>query len=286
MRTWPVAILLPPLLLLATGCSASGTSVDVRVIDASWRAGEYPEESFDTMQEAIEAVGKGDPTRPGSIPTLCRVTMKNPSELTRADALRAAWRLGVQLPVEAYRVDELNPDFNERVMRLDALLSGSEDVDAGLSAVELADWLGDYRFPPQKVELALSLSEAVTSRAIVHAGHPVGDAFAQHGGSCLRHALVLVTMYAVDDKAPVVRTEAAIAMRYLDPEAAMILLRVAVQRESDAQVVFHLLDSVEILAPQLDPERLRITLAEIADSHDVAVRRRARQVLAQLPPPT
>jgi hypothetical protein len=274
------------LLPVIAGCSTTSRGVDVRRIDASWRLGEYPEDSFEIMQEAIAAVGGGDPTRPGSIPTLSRVVMKNPSSLTRADALRAAWRLGVQLPSEPYRVDELDNElFNQRALRLDGLLAGAANLGPGETAVELAGWLGHYRFPPQRVELAISLSEAVTSRAIVHAGEPVGDAFAQNGGASLRHALVLVTMYAIDDKAAVVRSEAARAMRNLDPEAAMILLTVAVQHESDAQVVFHLLNSVEVLAPVMDPDRLRYALALLAESHDVAVRRRARQVLAQLPPP-
>lgn len=278
----------PLLLVLATltGCfgGTGAARADALIIHADWTSGVVAEDSMERMRAAIATLGGADPQNHRALVALCRLAVGSPSNLVRADALRAAWQVGARMPVEDYRVDPVDSDaFNARAMRLDELL---EQDPAALDApdaelTELVDWVGGFRFPPGRLLLALDLADAVSSRAIAHDGTLVGDAFAGHTTGSLRHALVLATLHAAGDGAAVVREEAADSARHLPSEAALLLLAGIVSRETDGQVLFRALDSLEALMPGIDPEESRRLLAPLLDDLDVAVRDRARELSAR-----
>ncbi len=265
-----------------TACSSpSEQRRDVLAIDAAWRSGSMPPQSNEVMLEALQALGAQRDADLASAGTLARIVLQSPSDLARADALRSLWQHASRFTREDWRVDELDSAaFNERARRLEELLDGdAPGPDEEL--VEMAHWLGNFRFPPRRMGEALSLAEAVASQAATRTDE-AGAAFAEHAEGAMQHAAVLVTLHASGDKAPVVRAEAAIAARYLPPERALLLVAGMLRRESDAQVVFDALDSVEALAPELPPEAVRGVLEPLLDTSDVAVRQRIEDLLARL----
>jgi hypothetical protein len=261
------------------------TRQEVMRLDAEWRLSTMEAGSFQRMLESLRSLGaQAEDTegRMAAVPELLRVVLKNPSALVRAEALRAAWKLGADLPAEAWRVDDVDRQaFNERTQRLEELVHGGAPPNA--EALELAEWLGAFRVAPDSTDhlsLAISVCEVVLSQALWRRD-ALGDAFRRQMPGSVHHALSLLTQHAAGDAYPVVREEALLAARHLHPELALRMVAQMLGRESDAAVVLAALDSLEQMAPGMDAAALRPVLAPLAASTDVAVRRRIRGLLGE-----
>ncbi len=274
-------------LVSLTGClgGTGAARADALTIHADWSSGVVAEDSLERMRDAIATLGGSGADNYRAMIALCRLSVGSPSELVRADALRAAWEVGARMPSEPYRVDPVDHEiFNQRAQRLDELLEqnpGALDAPSP-ELIELVDWVGSFRFPPGRLLLALDLADAVTSRALAHDGTVVGAAFDGHAAASLRHALALATLHAAGDSAPIVREEAATAARHLPLEAAHLLLAAIVTRETDGQVLFRGLDSLETILSQLAPQDAQRLLSPLMDDLDVAVRQRARELAQRI----
>lgn len=254
-------------------------------LDAQWRLSTMEEASFERMLDAVRGLGQqpaGDAQRILSIPDLLRVVASNPSSLVRAEALRSAWQLGSDLPSEPWRSNIIDRnEFNRRTQRLDELI-GTEDAARNLELVELVDWLGSFHAPTgdgQELRIAIGLAEVVASQAFWRSDE-LGQVFRMRMASSMHHALVLTTIFAVGDPVPVVREEALASARYLDPTVALGLVEGVLALENDSAVMLAALDSLEQLASRLEPGALRAVLEPLAETTDVAVRLRIRDMLA------
>ena len=282
----PFRPLLAGVLCVVAGCAQPvAMRQEVILLDAQWRMSTMEEASFARMLDAVRGLGRqpaGDAQRILSIPDLLRVVVNNPSSLVRAEALRSAWRLGSEFPSEPWRIDLVDRDeFNRRTERLDELI-GAEDAARNLEVVELVDWLGSFHAPSgdgQELRIAIGLAEVVASQALWR-NDELGQIFRMRMASSLHHALVLTTLFAVGDPVPVVREEALASAQYLDPIVALGLVEGVLALENDSAVVLAALDSLEQLAPRLEPGSVRAVLEPLAGSTDVAVRLRIRNMLA------
>src|SRR5262245_38260726 len=274
---------LAPVALLA----ACATPVEMRqtviATDAAWKRGVMDEGSFDLMLSAVQGLGRqpsDDEARLAAVPELLRVVLGDPSSLVRAEALRSAWRLARDLPSEPWRVDVLErEEFNRRTQRLEELVT-EQGAATDPEALELARWLGQFHAPIEQPSLAVTVSEVVTCQALWRKDE-LGQVFREQLPSSLRHALTLATLHASGDpNYPVVREEALASARYLDPDTALRLVAGILGRETDSQVVLAALDSLEVQAPRVPAGDLRSVLEPLANSTDVAVRQRIRNILA------
>jgi len=259
---------------------------DVVRLDAQWRLATMEEASFSRMLDSVRGLGlqpSDDEQRILSIPDLLRVVTSNPSSLVRAEALRSAWMLGSDFPSEAWRVDDVDrEEFNLKTQRLDELITGDGAANDP-EVLELADWLGSFHAPTgdgQELRVAIGLAEVVASQALWRKDE-LGEVFRRRMTSSLHHALVLTTLFAVGDPYPVVREEALASAQYLDPTVALRLVEGVLALENDSAVVLAALDSLELLAPRLEPGALRTVLEPLTGSTDVAVRLRIRDILAR-----
>lgn len=280
--TWPTAVLLGGALACGACAAPAEQRATILTLDAQWRVGEMEPGSFETMVEAIRAVGAqpaGDPARLAAVPELLRVVVKNPSAWVRHEALAAAWSLAASLPPpEAVREDTLDrADFNARTQRLEQLVT-ADDMADDPEALELARWLGGVRVPYEEVELAVSVSEVVVSQALWRQD-ALGEAFRARQAGSLQHALALVTLRASADTQAVVREEALRSVRHLHPEAALSLVAGVLSRETDSVVVLAALESLAALAPGLPAEQLDRVLGPLRESTDVAVRGQVERLL-------
>jgi len=305
---------------LAGGATACSSPLEMRqeviTIDGQWRLGEMPKDSFERMIVAVNGLGKqneGDENRLLAEPELLRLVLKNPSSLVRADALRSAWLLAAYLPVEPFRVDALEKtEFNTRTQRLEVLIKEADDLAAGLApattapdgatvlgtvpqapvysaeTLELAAWLAQFHAPTEVPEIAVSMSEVVLTQALSRKlrfgeGDRLGQIYGEGMVPSLRHALVLVTLFAAADPYPVVREEALRSARYLHPDNALALVAGVLARENDSAVVLAALESLETIAPRLPAADVQAAVEPLTASTDVAVKIRIRELLAQHP---
>jgi hypothetical protein len=283
----PIRPLLAGLLCLAAGCAEPvAMRQEVIRLDSQWRLSTMEEASFDRMLTSVRGLGlqpSNDEQRILSIPDLLRVVTSNPSSLVRAEALRSAWMLGSDFPSETWRVDDVDrEEFNVKTQRLDELISG-DGAPNDPEVLELADWLGSFHAPTgdgQELRVAIGLAEVVASQALWRKDE-LGDVFRKRMASSLHHALVLTTLFAVGDPYPVVREEALASVQHLDPTVALGLVEGVLALENDSAVVLAALDSLEQLAPRLEPGALRSVLEPLSGTTDVAVRLRIRDILAR-----
>jgi hypothetical protein len=311
----------PLVLCLCAAAAGCASPLEMRreviALDGQWRLGEMEEDSFERMVEAVQGLGdqrSGDEARLQAEPDLLRLVLKNPSSLVRAEALRSAWKLASDLPLEPFRADELEKaEFNRRTQRLEVLIAEADDAAAvalaqsaveaasagatvlgaakparqdSAETLELATWLAGFHAPVEAPEIAVSMSEVVLSQALFRtaeygAQDKLGQAFRTGMESSLRHALVVVTLHAASDPYPVVREEALASARHLHPKNALALVAGVLARESDSAVVLAALESLATLAHELPPEDVQAAIEPLAASTDVAVKIRIRQLLEQ-----
>lgn len=272
--------------LVAASCAGpTDLRREVIELDAQWRSGSMEEASFDRMVQAVRGLGHpGDPAGSprAALPDLLRLSLTNPSAFVRAEALRAAWELGADLPPEPWNAPPLErADFNARTARLEQLIDDAGNPET----VELARWLAQVRIPvetPEELRNAIGVAEVVLSQAAARRD-AVGDAFRQGLDGSLHHALSAATLYAATDPWPVVREQALRSARHLHPLVTAELIEGTIERESDSTVMLAGLDSLAAVAAQLPAERLREVVGPLTASTDVAVRRQAARLLADLP---
>jgi hypothetical protein len=281
----PLVVFSSLVLGLSACTSPAETRAEVIRLDAQWRLSTMEDGSFHVMIEAIRSLGQQSERSEGrlaAVPELLRVVLDNPSGLVRADALRAAWALAASLPSQPWRVDAVDrEEFNRRTQRLEELVLATGAADA--EALELARWLGAFRVPPDSrdhLSLAISVSEVILSQALWR-NDTLGDVFRSEMPGSLHHTLSLITQHAAGDANPVVREEALLSTRHMDPDVALLMVAEMLRRESDAVVVLAALESLEQLAPGMDVATLRPVLEPVASSTDVAVRRRIRDILGE-----
>lgn len=278
--------------LLGAALAACGSPVELRqqviALDASWRISKMDEGAFEQMLEALRALAAqspDDPNRVAGLPDVLRLALANPSALVRAEALRTSWALGSDLPVPTeWRQDPLERDaFNQRTSRLDELFSGDQALAD--ETIELARWLGGYRVAAEDLEhsrLSVSIAEVVLSQGLWRKD-ALGDAFREGLQGSAAHALDLVTLQSSRDPESVVREEALAHADRLPPELALTLCRELLGRETDSAVVLAALDCIARLGDRLETSSLRELLLPLADSTDVAVRRRVQGLLPPAP---
>lgn len=290
MRTaWPSGTLA---LLLCGALAACSSPVELRqqviALDASWRIGKLEEGAFEQMLDdlrALAAQSPDDPSRIAGLPDVLRLTLGNPSSLVKADALRTAWALGSELPVpEEWRQDPLDREaFNQKTSRIEELIAGEQALDA--ETLELARWLSEYRVVAENVDharLAISIAEVVLSQGLWRQD-ALGEAFRVGLAGSAAHALGLVTLQASRDQEEVVREEALAHAHRLPPELALMLLRELLGRETDSAVVLAALDCIGRIDDRIALDSRRALLQPLADSTDVAVRRRVQGLLQSTP---
>lgn len=295
MRTaWPsgsLAVLLCGALGALGALPACSSPVELRqqviALDGQWRSGKMEPGSFELMLDDLRALGAQSPDNPeriAGLPDVLRLALGNPSALVKADALRAAWSLGSDLPVPEWREDVLEREsFNQNTSRLEILVSS----DAALSdeTLQLARWLSHFRVNAEDLDharLAVSVAEVVLSQGLWRQDE-LGAAFREDMLGCAAHALDLVTLQASRDPESVVRQEAALHAHGLPPELAVKLFADLIARETDSAVVLATLDCIGRMRGQLPPEIVAELVAPLAESTDVAVKFRVQSLLA---PPT
>ena len=271
------------LALAATACtSPRARRTAIADISAEWAF----QLEAGTQAESIEPVrklGNQDPEDPSSMVSVLALARQarpqgNPSALVRAECLLSAWKLGADLPREELRVDELDAQaFSERTRRFE-LLAADPGLSEGAELLELASFLGNYRFPPGDEDLALDLAELVVSRALWTEPSPVSGSFAATAPASVRHALVLVTLRLADDPNSTVREEALRATRHMVPGPGLDLIAGALSIEIDSEVLLAALDSLELLADELSAEQRARILSLLPPGVNLTVRRRADQI--------
>ncbi len=279
--------------LVLTGCSLpqpadwfkpAPTSLDLLEVDASMRAGTAPPGTLDVALESIAHLGalpEGDLVGPAAAVDLARVSLRNPVALAQADALRAAWQLAAPWPSEPWRVDELDATaFSARTRRLEELLNQLDTADED-ELIELANWLGAFRFPGNRAREATELAGVITSQALARTGR-VQQAFAAHEDGSVRHALILVTLRHAGDESPVVREEALRAAVNLPADVLLKLLAGVLLRDPDSLVLLTGLETMETRVGDLPPADVTLLLEPLANSTDASLRRRVRDILAQV----
>ena len=95
--------------------------------------------------------------------------------------------------------------------------------------------------------------------------------------------LGLVTLKASRDQEEVVREEALAHAHRLPPELALLVLSELLGRETDSAVVLAALDCIGRLDTRITLDARRALLQPLADSTDVAVRRRVQGLLNPTP---
>ena len=283
VRLRPGACAVVLALLAATGCASTLENRQaVIAIDGQWRLGSMGEGSFEEMVDAIRAIARQAspaPDRYAAVPELLRVAIENPSAWVRMEALRAAWTLGRELPATRLHGDALDrKEFNERTRRLEELILDPATANSPES-LELAAWLADFRSPPTEPSLAVTIAEVVLSQALSRDDELGRTLDARMPGS-LFHALAVTTLRSASDAYPVVREEALASARHLAPEDALELVAGILQRENDETVVLAALASLATLRAGLPAQRLAEVVGPLTDASDVAVRRRARELMA------
>jgi hypothetical protein len=244
--------------------------------------------AFEQMLEDLETLSRQSPddsNRIAGLPDVLRLALGNPSSLVRADALRAAWALGSGLPVpDEWRQDPLDREaFNQKTARIEELIAGDQALDA--ETLELARWLSEYRVVAEDVDharLAISISEVVLSQGLWRQD-ALGEAFRTGLDGSVSHALDLVTLQASRDQEEVVREEALAHADRLPSELALQLLRELLGRETDSAVVLAALDCIGRIDGRLPADSRAALLQPLADSTDVAVRRRVQGLLQTTP---
>jgi len=280
-------------LLILTGCSIPHpgdwfkpppTRADLLDVDASMRAGVAPEGSLDLALESINHLATLPPTAvdgPAAAVDLARVSLRNPVALAQADALRAAWAIAVAWPPEDWRVDELDAtSFSSRTRRLEELLNDLETAEED-EIIELASWLGRFRFPGNRAREAIELAGVITSQALARSGR-VREVFAEHEHGSVRHALTLLTLRHAGDESPVVREEALRAAVQLPPDVMLKLLAGVLARDPDPLVLMTGLETIDARVTELPPADVKLLLEPLANSTDASLRRRVRNILAQV----
>lgn len=292
MQPRPLSFALPALVLAAALLAGCTTPLERREriaeIDVAWRD-TIPDGSLEEMLEHLRALGKlppGGAQGLAAVPVLCQQAVSlNTAALARAEALAAAWRLVAHVPSERLAPDSLSTsEVRARTDRFEQLLDepGGRDTE---EILQLAEFMGAYRFPPTRVQFAITIAEVVVSRALWDEPGPVQRVFAAHAPGSLRHAVTLVTLQATGDPYPAVRQEALRQAHHLHPDLALQVLAQGLTREEDTMLLFTALDSLAALGPRL-PAAARDDVAELlgrmTQHQDVAVRRRATEVAAAL----
>lgn len=279
-------------LLLCGAAAACAGPAELRkeliATDASWRVGQMDEDSFERMLESLRALAAqnpSDPERIAGLPDVLRLALANPSALVRAEALRTGWALGSHLPVpETWQQDPLDREgFNQRTARLEELFASGQALSP--EALELARWISTYRVEAKDVEtarLSVSIAEAVISQGLWREDE-LGAAFRDGLQGSASHALDLVTLQASRDPEAVVREEALAHADRLPGELALQLLKDLLVREKDSAVVLAALDCIGRAYERLPAEAREELLQPLAQSTDVAVRRRVEALLGSSP---
>jgi hypothetical protein len=267
--------------LLLVACQSSAERlVAIETLEDTWLT-EIPEDSLAEMTENIRGLAGLKPDSPDamiSLPLLLRQAHGSMSFLVRTESLRASWALAREIPVEAFEFTEVAAaEFNEWMDRFE-VLDGDPSQRDGDEMLELARRLGLHRFPPHQARFAVKLSGLVVVRGLQRSESRVQQVFRELAPGSLRHALTLVTLLAASDDVSLVREEAMRSARFLDPDLAVQVLAEAMMGESESEVVFAMLDSIEALAGSLPRAQLRPLLELAGSSSDAAVRLRAERI--------
>ncbi|RKY21393.1 MAG: hypothetical protein DRQ55_04470 [Planctomycetota bacterium] len=270
--------------LAALGCTSARThrqSIDS--ISSSWSQS-LEEGQQEEVIESVRALGQQSASNPDSLRSLQALLRQarprgNISMLVRAESLRAAWRIGSHLPAEPLRADTLSAaDFSERTREFEQLtLDPSVDPDSP-RLLELARFLGDYRFPPGDEELALDLADLVVSRGLRRNEGPVTLAFLSAAPGAVRHGLVLVTLRLADDPNAAVREQALTSARYMHPGPGLDLVAGALGIERSREVLLMALDSLAALHGQATDDELLSVLQLVPSDAELSIRQRAEQI--------
>jgi hypothetical protein len=271
------------LLPLSACASAREQREAMAQTSATWSTELLPGEQEEVI-EAVRALGAQDPDDADilvSIQALLRQARPrgNLSMLVRAEALRAAWSLGSHLPAEPLRADSLTPqEFSERTRLFEQLTVDPTTPPDDPRLLELARFLGTYRFAPGEEDLALDLADLVVSRALFAPQSPVQASFLEVAPGSVRHALVLTTLRLADDPHEPVRNEALAGARYMYPGPGLDLLAGALGIERSRQVLLTALDSLDTLASQVPAEDLERVLDVLPVDSDLTLRRRVAEI--------
>lgn len=282
------------LLLVASllpGCTtAREYRQSITAAPVDWET-ELKEDSLEALLEDIRCLAELGPDRPDALVSMLVLARQarprgNPSMLVRADCLKAAWELAANTQAEPLRVDEMTPsEFSERTRRFEQLVLDPSVASDDQELVELALFMGAYRFPPGDEDLALDLADLVVTRGAWQKQGPVQAAFAEGASGCARHALVLLTLRLADDPHALVREEALRGARYMQPGPGLDLVAGALGIESHRNVLLMALDSLESMVGKVDTDELRHVLELVPIGADLTVRRRAASVAETLGTP-
>jgi hypothetical protein len=271
-------------LLPLSACASAREQREVMAkTSETWSTELMPGEQEEVI-EAVRALGAQDPDDADSLLSIQALLRQarprgNLSMLVRAEALRAAWSLGSHLTAEPLRADTLTPqEFSERTRLFEQLTVDPTTPPDDPRLLELARFLGTYRFAPGEEDLALDLADLVVSRALFAQQSPVQSSFLETAPGSVRHALVLMTLRLADDAHGPVRNEALAGARYMHPGPGMDLLAGALGIERDRRVLLTALDSLEALVGQVPAEDLERVLDVLPVDSDLTIRRRVAEV--------